>query len=193
MTKKSRVKYKCPKCDYVFLPTAKEKQARVGASSRRKGANFERNVAKKLKAWWPGDHDFKRTPQSGGSALKEGWDLAGDIATTAKDFFWHIECKNAPGSFQGWHQFFTSTKFKIWEWLDQAEKDRPDDKEIMLIVNRFDQPTWCVSISNVPLLIRLSNAKINYLHYHRHMIQNDMGLIIWTLDDMLKSDPEIWK
>ena len=185
MTKKSRVKYKCPKCDYIFLPSKEEVQSRVGASARRKGANFERLIAKKLKKWWPGDHDFKRTPQSGGSALKEGWDLAGDIATTAKDFQWHIECKNAPGSFQGWHQFFTSSKFKFWEWLQQAIKDRPDDKYILLIINRFDQPTWCATIispaNRIQILARLANAKINYLQYNYNALMTRASVAIWTL------------
>ena len=193
MTAKSRVTSKCPKCGHSFLPSIEDVQSRAGASSRRKGANFERNVAKKFKKWWPGNYEFKRTPMSGGSVLKEGWDLAGDVCTNAPDFKYHLELKNSPGKFKGWHQFFTTSKWQLWEWLEQAYSDCPTgiDKVPLLIVNRFDQPTYCVvelskciNIGNI-----LNMAKISCLLYSNH----HRVLYVWKLDDMLASDPEVWK
>jgi hypothetical protein len=194
MTAKSRVQVKCPKCDFVFLPSKEEIQSRAGSSSRKKGANFERNTAKKFKKWWPGDYDWKRTPMSGGSALKEGFDMAGDVCTNAPDFIYHLELKNSPGQFKGWHQFFTTTNWKLWAWLKQAEDDCPSGRIPILIVNRFDQPAYCIvdlawflSIGRI-----LSDAKINCLMYSQVKTRG-RALYIWSLDDMLASDPELWK
>ena len=128
----SRVSVKCPECDNVFLPSIEEKQSRAGASSRRKGANFERTIAKKLKTWWPRNYDFRRTPMSGGSVLKDGFDMAGDICTNAPDFKYHLELKNAPGSFKGLHNWF-SNKSVLWKWMAQAVHDCPDNKIPLLI------------------------------------------------------------
>jgi hypothetical protein len=188
----SRVSVKCPECGHAFLPKPDEVQSRAGASSRRKGANFERNIAKKLKKWWPGNHDFKRTPQSGGSALKEGWGLAGDVATTAPDFRFHIECKNAPGSFKGLHNLFSSAS-ALWKWWGQAENECPNDKTPLLIVNRFDQSTWCMSTNTWYQLDEvLDRAHIPFLRFWG-LDSNGMILYVWKLDDMLESDPGVWK
>jgi hypothetical protein len=200
---KSRVQVKCPKCETVFLPSVEEIQSRAGASSRRKGHGFERLVAKKLQKWWNQNgkfkYEFKRTPQSGGSCLKQGWGLAGDIATTDPKWPFHVECKNAPGSFKGLHQFFSAEKFVVWEWLEQCKKDCPVGKRILLVVNRFDQPTWCIAPAQdygptgdagfKPLNI------LRKLHINSMAIEHcsrDITLYVWSLDDMLSKSPEVW-
>jgi len=195
---KSRVQVKCPQCEHVFLPSLEETQSRAGASSRRKGHAFERKVAKLLQDWWNSVKsseqkcEMRRTPQSGGSALKIGWDLAGDISSTANDFRFHIEAKNAPGSFGGWHQLFTSKKFIIWDWLEQANEDCQENRIPILIVNRFDQPTYCVAGPHKRLcacfIERLSKSNIDYLVYHN---KNRM-LVIWGLNALLNSYPYDW-
>lgn len=190
---KSRVSIKCPNCKHIFLPSSKSVQSRAGASARRKGASFENKLAKKFAKWWPGGHEFKRTPMSGGSALKEGWDLAGDITTTAKDFPWHLELKNAPGSFQGLHQFYTAPKGQLWKWLNQAQDDAPNGKIPLLIFNRFDQPTYCAVklIWDSHIVDRLTRSNIS--HYEFYDTNKQLIIVIWSLDDMLNSDPENWK
>ncbi len=200
---KSRVKVKCPKCENIFLPSKKETQSRAGAAARRKGANFENRLAKKFAKWWPGKHEFKRTPMSGGSALKEGWDLSGDIATTASDFPWHLELKNAPSQFAGLHQFFTSEKFALWKWLQQATEDCPRHKIPMVIFNRYDQPTYCAVDARYDSYVstRLQTTACDYIELNitnkdtdcalMHMIEK--RVCVWTLDSMLNSDPEMWK
>jgi len=190
---KSRVQVKCPKCEHSFLPSIEEVQSRAGASSRRKGHGFERLVAKKLQKWWNQDgkykYEFKRTPQSGGSSLKQGWGLAGDIATTATNWPYHVECKNAPGSFKGLHQFFSAEKFVFWDWLVQCRKDCPEGKRIVVIFNRFDQPTWCACPHEGFIGPVLDKMNVGYFK----LVHRAHGtLYIWTLDDMLLSTPEGW-
>ena len=190
----SRVQVVCPSCKTVFLPTLEEVRSRAGASARRKGHAFERMVAKKLQTWWNQDgkfkFEFKRTPQSGGSSLKQGWGLAGDIATTAQDWPYHVECKNAPGSFAGLHQFLSAEKFKFWEWLEQCERDRPINKLILIIFNRFDQPTWCASPADSLIMDALNKANIS----HFNLVKRPKhSIYIWKLEDMLTTSPDLWK
>lgn len=184
---KSQVRYVCPKCEHVFLPSLKEKQSRAGKAARRKGANFEHNIAKKLLKWWPGDYEFKRTPMSGGSKLKVGWDLAADICTNAPDFKYSIECKNVPSSFTGLHNFF-SDKSQIWSWLDQSKVECPKHRKPLLIFNRFDMPTFCAT-TYIEITIILLQCNINFFTF-----KNKNGhVLVWQFSDMLKSNPDAWK
>jgi len=187
---KSRVESKCPKCGHTFLPDLKEIQSRAGKSARKKGASFERTIAKKLAEWWPGNHEFKRTPMSGGSILKEGWDLAGDITTTAPDFPWSLELKNSPSLFTGIHNFF-SDKAAIWKWLDQADNDCPEHRIPMLIFNRFDLPTYCATFNDERSYIfeRLERCGTPFFVFQdkRYVL-----VAVWQLKDMLESDPQLW-
>ena len=189
----SRVQVKCPSCGEVFLPSVEETQSRAGRSARRKGHAFERTIAKKLQTWWNnnGQHkyEFRRTPQSGGSVLKQGWGLAGDIATTAQDWLYHVECKNAPGSFAGLHQFLSAEKFKFWEWLEQCDKDCPPGKRILIIFNRFDQPTWCGSEATAAMFVILDRQNINYIRIVKRGIRE---ILVWKLEDMLATNPDGW-
>lgn len=186
MAKKSRVNVKCPKCSNIFLPSLEETQSRAGASSRRKGHTFERKIAKDLEKWWPEGHQFKRTPMSGGSALKDGWGLAGDICTTDNNFIWHLELKNAPSQFTGLHNLF-SEKSKVWKWLEQAKKDCPIDKLPIVIINRFDMPTFCMA-DNAIIIDKLIAANIQYLVFKN----SKLTAIIWCYKDMINSSPYYW-
>lgn len=189
---KSQVRAKCPKCDHIFLPSLEEKQSRAGKAARRKGAGFERKIAKELQDWWPGDYEFRRSPQSGGSVLKKGWDLAGDIATNAPNYKWHSELKNAPSSFTGLHNFL-SEKSKVWAWLEQAINECPEHREPMLILNRFDMPTFCAApyTANNNIINRLERAGIPYYNYFD--VSAGQAVVIWPYKAMIESDPEYWK
>ena len=184
---KSRVKIACPKCKHVFLPDFKEIQSRAGRSARRKGANFERNLAKKFAKWWPGNYEFKKTPQSGGSILKEGWDLAADICTNAPDFPYSIEAKNQPSNFTGIHNLF-SDKSAVWKWLEQASDDCPKHRKPLLVFNRFDLPTYCATI-NIDIVSILIKCDITFFTFN----YKNKCVLIWQLKDMLSSDPQWWK
>ena len=175
------VRFTCPKCQHVFLPNAKERQSRVGRSSRSKGANFERAVAKKMQKWWGNGSVWKRTPMSGGSVLKEGFDLAGDLACNAKDMPFHFELKNSPTKFAGLSQLLTAEKCAVWEWWKQAQEDCPQHRTPILVFNRPDEPTYCMTYNNIMLL----HCRIRFLVFGEYSI--------FTLDDLLKSDPNMWR
>jgi hypothetical protein len=95
----------------------KELKSKIGRSSKNKGANYERNLAKLFNEAYR--IELKRTPQSGGFAKKSSKadDFRGDIITVDKDINLklHIEAKN--------HK-----KANINGWLKQANDDCPEGK-----------------------------------------------------------------
>ena len=102
-----------------------EKRQKLGKRSKTKGANFERDVAKKFKKAY--DADLVRTPQSGGFAKKSAKadDFRGDIVPADEDIelSLHIECKNA----------------KTWSlpaWFKQAESDKPHSKKPIVVFHQ---------------------------------------------------------
>ena len=102
-----------------------EKRQKLGKRSKTKGANYERDVAKKFKKAY--DADLVRTPQSGGFAKKSAKadEFRGDIVSADKDLdlSLHIECKNA----------------KSWSlpaWLKQAQSDCPKDKTPVVVFHQ---------------------------------------------------------
>lgn len=104
---------------------AKEQNRKRGKRSRNKGANFERTIAKKFKAFF--GVDLVRTPQSGGFAKKsvKANEFRGDIVSADEDIdlALHIECKNA----QTW---------SLPAWLKQAESDCPVGKKPVVIMHK---------------------------------------------------------
>ena len=187
---KSRVQYNCPKCSHSFLPSLKEKQSAAGKSARIKGHGFERTKAKEIGKWWGGDYEWCRTPGSGGSKLKDGWDLAGDICTTATDFIYHMELKNSPSGFSGLQDLYLP-KRPIWKWWEQAQKDCPSHRHPILIINRYNIPTYCMTVAdpdfNVkPLLVKSDIAFMRFVSSELNKYY------IWQYKDWLKSDPYIW-
>ena len=97
--------------------TEHEKRVQIGKRSRRKGSNYERTIAKKLKQKL--GVDFVRTPQSGGFAKKsvKADVFRGDIvpADDSVECALHFECKDV----------------KTWslaKWMEQAEADCPKNK-----------------------------------------------------------------
>lgn len=64
--------------------------------------------------------EFEKTPQSGGSHLKKGWKLAGDISTPDPDWPFCTEMKwREKWSLEG----LWSKKCKLWEWWEQVRRD----------------------------------------------------------------------
>ena len=98
----------------VDLLQKKIELSKRGKSSRAKGGNYERTIAKKFKDKL--DVELKRTPMSGGFAKgsSKASEFRGDIITVddSIDFKLHIECK----SHKTW---------KLKEWIEQAKEDCP--------------------------------------------------------------------
>ena len=94
--------------------------------SRSKGSVGEREIAKKLEAWWqpvePGCR-FVKTPLSGGWGgpdVRAGFNASGDLMTTAKRFPWAVEVKRR----EGWtfERFIDGKPSPVWGWWRQAQE-----------------------------------------------------------------------
>lgn len=106
-----------------------------GKKSKNKGSGYERKIAKMLKSIWP-DGDFERTPMSGGSQLRIGWKLTGDIVTNSPTFDFCVECKKV----EGWKLeklFEDDINPIIYKWWSQTiEEAEVVKKKPMLIFSR---------------------------------------------------------
>lgn len=122
----------------------KEKHVRQGKNAKRKGGQYERNIAKKFQERY--GVELKRTPQSGGFAKKsdKADDYRGDITIvdTKQMLLLHIECKNQ----------------KTWslpKWISQAEEDCPEDRTPIVVFHQHNtsKDYVCVSLEDFLSLV----------------------------------------
>lgn len=114
----------------------KEKLVRQGKNAKRKGGQYERNIAKKFEAKYGAE--LKRTPQSGGFAKKsdKADDYRGDITIvdTKQVLLLHIECKN-------------QKQWSLPKWLKQAEEDCPEGRTPIIIFHQHNSSKDYVCLS----------------------------------------------
>lgn len=163
------------KCNLSKLKKSKTKRV----NSRRKGSNFQRDIAKKLNEIF-GTKDFCPTPGSGAFAtthdLPEHLQIYGDLITP-KNFRFVIECKC------GYDDIRITDLFKfnkgIWEFIDQVKRDSGKaNKEWMVIFKqkRSDilmitaegvlpeiEPNFSGNKVSINLFSTINNIPISYL------------------------------
>lgn len=122
------------------------KRVAAGKRSKRKGNSNEREVAKLLAAWW-GSGEWMRTPSSGGwgrsKQVRDDFNAAGDIVTTATDFPFCVEVKSE----EGWEleQLLRSPdKCPIARWWKQAAEETPEGKHPLLLFTRKLRPWYAM-------------------------------------------------
>lgn len=157
----------------------------MAVNSHRKGGRRERWVAKKLGKWW--GSKFRRTPQSGGSALAEDWRLAGDVATKDPEFPFCVEVKDQ----ESWHmtQLFVSEKCKPWKWWEQAVTQTLEGDEPILIFTRKYQPVWIMMYEEF-----FSDHHDELPMDVIFLADNDDELVmVFLFDFLLDTNPQIWR
>lgn len=114
----------------------KEENVRRGKNAKRKGGQYERDIAKKFQKRY--GVELKRTPQSGGFAKKsdKADDYRGDITIvdTKQMLLIHIECKN-------------QKTWQLKQWIEQAEEDCPDGRTPIVIFHQHNSSKDYVCIS----------------------------------------------
>ena len=114
----------------------KEKFVKQGKNAKRKGGQYERDIAKKFQAKY--GVELKRTPQSGGFAKKcdKADDYRGDITIvdTKQMLLLHIECKN-------------QKTWSLKQWLEQAEEDCPEGRTPIVIFHQHNSSKDYVCLS----------------------------------------------
>ena len=126
----------------------KEKLVRQGKNAKRKGGQYERDIAKKFQARY--GIELKRTPQSGGFAKKseKADDYRGDITIvdTTQMLKLHIECKA--------HKTISLPK-----WISQAESDCPQDRTPVVIFHQHGTSNDFVCVSKDDFWDLITNKK----------------------------------
>lgn len=114
----------------------KEENVRRGKNAKRKGGQYERDIAKKFQKKY--GVELKRTPQSGGFAKKsdKADDYRGDITIvdTKQMLLIHIECKN-------------QKTWQLKQWIEQAEEDCPDGRTPIVIFHQHNSSKDYVCVS----------------------------------------------
>lgn len=114
----------------------KEESIRRGKNAKRKGGQYERDIAKKFQKRY--GVELKRTPQSGGFAKKsdQADDYRGDITIvdTKQMLLVHIECKN-------------QKTWQLKQWLEQAISDCPEGKTPLVVFHQYDSSKDYVCLS----------------------------------------------
>ena len=113
-----------------------EDNVRRGKNAKRKGGQYERDIAKCLHKIY--GIELKRTPQSGGFAKKSEMadDYRGDITIvdTKQMLLLHIECKN-------------QKTWQLKQWIAQAESDCPDGRTPIVIFHQHNSSKDYVCLS----------------------------------------------
>ena len=114
----------------------KEKLVRQGKNAKRKGGQYERDIAKKFQDQY--GVELKRTPQSGGFAKKsdKADDYRGDITIvdTKQILKLHIECKN-------------QKQWSLPKWISQAEEDCPEGRVPIIVFHQYNSSKDFVCLS----------------------------------------------
>ena len=125
LTMKSKGRTKAQYDEIIKDLEQKIENSKRGKSSKNKGANYERTIAKIFKEKL--GVELKRTPQSGGFAKdsSKGDEFRGDIVCLDDkiDFQLHIEAKS--------HK-----KWGILNWINQAESDCPSNKIPIVVFHK---------------------------------------------------------
>lgn len=110
--------------DEIAKLESKIKLSKRGKSSKNKGANYERNIAKVFKSKL--GIELVRTPLSGGFQKNaKATNVKGDISNidATKDFHLHLECKD-------------HATWAVPKWIEQAESDCPEGKIPVVVMHR---------------------------------------------------------
>ena len=172
--------------DIVDLKKLK-KQKRV--NSKAKGGAFERKIANLLNEQFE-TKEFNRTPGSGAFAtthqLPDHITVAGDLITP-KNFKFCIECKKGYNDQTIYSLLNYSSK--IWEFIEQSEKDANKLKKVPMIIYKQDRKdtlviTYKDMFTTMIPSITIFKDNINTLMAHTHSI--------YKLKDILKDRKENW-
>ncbi len=130
--------------------SAKKQRARkLGKRVKEAGARAERAVAKLFEEWWRAlepDVVFRRTPQSGGWAHAEQFDVSGDhVVSHGSAFPFCVEVKKR----RAWsaETFVAGRACPVWGWWLQAqEAAAKSGREPLLVFRRPGRTPWMVLV-----------------------------------------------
>ena len=129
--------------------TKHEALSRQGRNAKRKGGQFERDIAKKFQSKY--GVELKRTPQSGGFAKKsdKADDYRGDITIvdTKQMLLLHIECKN-------------QKQWSLPKWIRQAKSDCPEGRVPIVVFHEHNTSNDYVTLKLEDFLNLVPKEKV---------------------------------
>jgi len=151
-------------------------------NSRQKGSVAEREVAKLVQEWWScvePDCEFTKTPLSGGWSgprVREAFQAAADLMTTAKQWPWAVEVKRR----EKWslENVLTGKRSPVWGWWKQCvDAAALMHKRPMLWFRKSREP-WQVMIAEFDMRVAARRMRAQFT-------QNTFGLTkVWSREDL---------
>lgn len=132
----------------------REANSKRGRRSKRKGNDGERDVARKLEAWWSTVEEgsrFAKTPSSGGHGRAAEFAMCGDVMTTATRFPFVVEVKNRPTawSLPALLAHGIDLGGKVAEWWKEAEEAAEKQGGSPMLWIKTPSRSWLVMIRKV--------------------------------------------
>jgi hypothetical protein len=119
--------------------------------SRQKGSVAEREVAKMIETWWrtlEPECRFVKTPLSGGwqgPDVRAGFQMSGDLMTTAKFFSLSVEVKRREN--WTWERVLAGRPSPVWTWWRQAQEQALEMNKIpSLWIRKNREKDWTVML-----------------------------------------------
>ena len=198
----------CPRCN-----GAGTEHANFNRNNRKRGATGEYKAIDTFTPWWlkpdGAQYEWRKTPQSGGSALAAGFDMAGDICTTAPDWPFHVESKRTAGwdfgqlmdqAHEDKHVYGDMYKYVAQVFTDVPRDERNRWKRVPLLFLQHPGPSqpayamliqWQASINSLEGhpgvlqgVFRLAEMKAQEgTEFFRFIIMNIKNFVRYTPDD----------
>jgi len=172
--------------DIVDIKKLKKKKR---VNSKAKGGAFERKIANLLNEQFK-TKEFSRTPGSGAFAtthqLPEHITVAGDIITP-KNFKFCIECKKGYND----QTIYSLLEYnsKIWQFIEQSEKDAKKLKKVPMIIYKQDRKdTLVITYKDI---FTTMIPSINIFKDNKETLMSNT-YSIYKLKDILKDKKERW-
>lgn len=158
-----------------------------GKKSKRKGSNFEGDIAKLWKAYY--GCSVRRTPGSGGWGTMGGDEWAtvkGDLVFSMRVPY-HIECKkheewDLADLITGMRGIDTTSTNSIEKWWEQAVRDCPRKKIPMLIFARNRKVLGNATNIGIPPLLMIRPADLRALEAKSVRKSKRRTFLEWTAD-----------
>ena len=159
-----------------------------------------------MENWWleiNPQAEFARTPMSGGSQLKIGWGMAGDIVCNDPDFPFHVEAKNQ----EAWKLVhLLEDKGKVLnDWWWQCISDCPANKIPLLMFTKNYRPDYCMTYMIPSLLSLFVEKEISFMVNYEPFEVEDVSdlkfqsedddiypLVIFYADSLYETKPRYW-
>jgi len=163
---------------------------------REKGKRWERQFARELSLWWSEGEDkdiFRRT--FGSRSIVEADSQARDIMAVKGEGYrftsrYDIELKNC--KIDLWKNFLKGEKAQIYQWWDQAEREKKENKQVFLVIkSNWGKPLVVIGELLYQHLLSFFGSKFSP-SLLKWRVLGDNRLFIFPWEEWKKFDPRLF-